>query len=34
MQTIYGSHSAIAPFQLVRPATISDAVAALGDGFV
>ena len=33
MQTIFGSHSAIAPFQLVRPATINDAAAALGDGF-
>ena len=33
MQTIFGSHSAIAPFQLVRPATIADAAAALADGF-
>ena len=32
MQTIFGSHGAIAPFQLVRPATINDAAAALADG--
>ncbi len=34
MQTIYGSHSAIAPFQLFRPARIEDAAAALADGAV
>lgn len=34
MQTIYGSHSAIAPFQLLRPARIEDAAAALADGAV
>ena len=32
MQTIYGSHRAIAPFCLLRPARIEDAAAALGDG--
>ena len=32
MQTIYGSHSAIAPFRLLRPARIEDAVAAAADG--
>ena len=32
MQTIYGSHGAIAPFRLLRPARIEDAAAALGDG--
>lgn len=34
MQTIYGSHSAIAPFRLVRPARIADAAAALAGGAV
>lgn len=34
MQTIYGSHSAIAPFRLFRPARIEDAAAALADGAV
>ena len=32
MQTIYGSHSAIAPFRLMRPASVAEAAAALGDG--
>ena len=32
MQTIYGSHSAIAPFRLLRPVRIDDAVAAAADG--
>jgi CO/xanthine dehydrogenase FAD-binding subunit len=34
MQTIYGSHSAIAPFRLFRPARIDEAAAALADGAV
>lgn len=34
MQTIYGSHSAIAPFRLRRPSHIADAAAALADGAV
>lgn len=34
MQTIYGSHSAIAPFRLLRPARIADAAAALAGGAV
>jgi aerobic carbon-monoxide dehydrogenase medium subunit len=34
MQTIYGSHSAIAPFRLLRPACIADAAAAHRDGAV
>jgi aerobic carbon-monoxide dehydrogenase medium subunit len=34
MQTIYGSHSAIAPFRLLRPARIEDAAAAARDGAV
>jgi carbon-monoxide dehydrogenase medium subunit len=34
MQTVYGSHSAIAPFRLVRPARIADAAAALAGGAV
>lgn len=34
MQTIYGSHSAIAPFRLVRPARIAEAAAALAGGAV
>ncbi len=34
MQTIYGSHSAIAPFRLIRPAHIAEAAAALADGAV
>ena len=34
MQTIYGSHSAIAPFRLLRPARVEDAVAAMRDGAV
>src|SRR5690349_23959162 len=34
MQTIYGSHSAIAPFRLFRPARIAEAAAALADGAV
>jgi aerobic carbon-monoxide dehydrogenase medium subunit len=34
MQTIYGSHSAIAPFRLLRPARIEDAAAAERDGAV
>jgi CO/xanthine dehydrogenase FAD-binding subunit len=32
MQTIYGSHSAIAPFRLLRPARLEDAAAAAADG--
>src|SRR5512132_3059731 len=32
MQTIYGSHSAIAPFRLLRPARIEEAAAAAADG--
>ena len=32
MQTIYGSHSAIAPFRLLRPTRIEEAVAAHADG--
>jgi carbon-monoxide dehydrogenase medium subunit len=34
MQTIYGSHSAIAPFRLFRPARIEEAAAALAEGTV
>jgi aerobic carbon-monoxide dehydrogenase medium subunit len=34
MQTIYGSHSAIAPFRLLRPARLEDAATALRDGAV
>lgn len=34
MQTIYGSHSAIAPFRLLRPSRIEDAAAAQRDGAV
>jgi CO/xanthine dehydrogenase FAD-binding subunit len=34
MQTIYGSHSAIAPFRLFRPSRIEEAAAALADGAV
>lgn len=34
MQTIYGSHSAIAPFRLLRPARIADAAAARAAGAV
>lgn len=34
MQTVYGSHSAIAPFRLLRPARIADAAAALAGGAV
>ena len=33
-QTIYGSHSAIAPFRLFRPARIEEAAAALAEGAV
>lgn len=32
MQTIYGSHSAIAPFRLVRPTSVTAAAAALAEG--
>src|SRR5688500_18804120 len=34
MQTIFGSHGAIAPFRLLRPARIEDAAAAVRDGAV
>jgi len=34
MRTIYGSHAAIAPFRLLRPARVEDAAAALADGGV
>ena len=34
MQTIFGSHSAIAPFRLLRPARLADAAAALAGGAV
>jgi carbon-monoxide dehydrogenase medium subunit len=34
MQTIYGSHSAIAPFRLLRPERIEEAAAAVADGAV
>lgn len=34
MQTVYGSHRAIAPFRLLRPARIADAAAALAGGAV
>lgn len=34
MQTVYGSHSAIAPFRLLRPARLADAAAALAGGAV
>jgi carbon-monoxide dehydrogenase medium subunit len=34
MQTIYGSHSAIAPFRLFRPGRIEEAAAALAEGAV
>ncbi len=34
MQTAYGSHSAIAPFRLLRPARLADAAAALAGGAV
>lgn len=34
MQTVYGSHSAIAPFRLKRPSRIADAAAALAGGAV
>jgi aerobic carbon-monoxide dehydrogenase medium subunit len=34
MQTIYGSHSAIAPFRLLRPTRLEDAAAAARDGAV
>lgn len=34
MQTVYGSHSAIAPFRLRRPSRIADAAAALAGGAV
>lgn len=34
MRTIYGSHAAIAPFRLSRPARVEEAAAALADGAV
>jgi CO/xanthine dehydrogenase FAD-binding subunit len=34
MQTIYGSHAAIAPFRLLRPSRLEDAAAAHRDGAV
>jgi carbon-monoxide dehydrogenase medium subunit len=34
MRTIYGSHAAIAPFRLFRPARAEEAAAALADGGV
>lgn len=34
MQTVYGSHSAIAPFRLKRPSRIAEAAAALAAGAV
>jgi CO/xanthine dehydrogenase FAD-binding subunit len=34
MQTVYGSHSAIAPFRLLRPSRIADAAAAFAGGAV